>query len=82
MLFYAPTSNPTISREWTNHVAPARAMQLLLCAIVALAAYPVVAMVTHTISWIIALPEYNAPEQGEIPKNAKVYLILSRGLEK
>uniref|UniRef100_A0A0E0BQM9 Uncharacterized protein n=1 Tax=Oryza glumipatula TaxID=40148 RepID=A0A0E0BQM9_9ORYZ len=73
-------------------------MQLLPCTIVAPAAYPVVTLVAHTIEHRmrakrrpphefrhtskVALPEYNAPEEGEIPKNAKVYLILSRGLEK
>uniref|UniRef100_A0A0E0NWJ9 Uncharacterized protein n=1 Tax=Oryza rufipogon TaxID=4529 RepID=A0A0E0NWJ9_ORYRU len=69
-------------------------MQLLPCAIVAPAAYPMVTLVAHAVEhqmrvkrrppheFRLALPEYNAPEEGEIPKNAKVYLILSRGLEK
>nr|ABA96329.1 hypothetical protein LOC_Os12g13050 [Oryza sativa Japonica Group] len=102
MPYYAPTSNPVVLADWTNYAASTRVMQLLPCAIVALATYPVVTLVAHTIEHrmrakhrpphefrhtlkehdSVALPEYNAPEEDEIPKNAKVYLILSRGLEK
>uniref|UniRef100_A0A0E0EJU8 Uncharacterized protein n=1 Tax=Oryza meridionalis TaxID=40149 RepID=A0A0E0EJU8_9ORYZ len=65
-------------------------MQLLPCATVAPASYPVVTLIAHTIEHRIrikqhdkvALLEYNTLEESEIPKNAKVYLILSRGLEK
>uniref|UniRef100_A0A0E0RFM5 Uncharacterized protein n=1 Tax=Oryza rufipogon TaxID=4529 RepID=A0A0E0RFM5_ORYRU len=61
-------------------------MQLLPCAIAAPAAYPVVTLDTHDIEHRmrakLALSKCNAPEEGEVPKNAKVYLILSRGLEK
>ena len=49
MPYYAPTSILAVLGDWTNHAALARAMQLLPCATVAPAAYPVVTLAAHTI---------------------------------